>query len=118
MVGPGCQLVVGDQATAVNWKAMSGLSVEGDSEDDEDNIVAISFQEKNKALVREKVATIYSSQEQEALLLLGNQWPTHAKNFNTNGERFLPVVHKSPTIPGGCERVLLTQDILLDETWK
>ena len=114
MVGPGCEWVVGDEG--VNWNILRQEQEEEEKEDNEqDNaFVTMSVNDRNRALVQDGRATIYAAKEQEALLLLGNQWPKYAKQQHILKE-FQPVLHKSPTIPWGCERVLFTQDVLLPQ---
>ena len=111
MVGPGCQWVVGQEG--VNWKMV--MQDEDDNDNEQGEFVTLSVKDRNRAIVQDNVATIYEAKEQEAVLLLGNQWPTtYAKKHMVEAmETFRPVLHKSPTIPWGCERVLLTQDIIL-----
>jgi hypothetical protein len=109
MVGPGCEWVVGDDG--VNWTTMKNGF---DDENQDGGFVRVSVQDRNRALVQDSVATIYSTHEQEAVVLLGNQWPKYAKD-RVDATTFKPVIHKSPTIPWGCERVLLTQDVLFHE---
>jgi hypothetical protein len=111
MVGPGCQWVVGQEG--VNWKMV--MQDEDDKDHEQGEFVTLSVKDRNRAIVQDNIATIYEAKEQEAVLLLGNQWPTtYAKNHMVDAmETFRPALHKSPTIPWGCERVLLTQDVLL-----
>jgi len=70
-----------------------------------------SVTDRNQALVRDDVAEIYVAREQEAVLLAGNRWNEYAKDAT---QTLQPVVHKSPTRHWGQERVLLTQDVILD----
>ena len=117
MVGPGCQWVVGEDG--VNWKMVMQDEDEDDKDHEQGEFVTLSVNDRNRAIVQDDVATIYEAKEQEAVLLLGNQWPTtyaqkRMVDRDLDGMKtFRPVLHKSPTIPWGCERVLLTQDVLL-----
>lgn len=108
LVGPGCEVVAGNMQQGINWDLVNGLDEE---DEDEDEIMDGPVIDRNRALVSEDVAEIYAGQEQEALLLKGNRWSDFAKDPTP----IQPVVHKSPTIPWGRERVLLTQDLILDE---
>lgn len=110
MVGPGCQVVVGEEG--VNWERMNGWNLEEKDNDGED-VIDMPVIDRNRMLVNENIAEIYEATEQEALLLLGNRWKDYAKDKTI--QHVLPVVHKSPTVPLGQARVLLTQDILLDQ---
>jgi hypothetical protein len=111
LIGPGCEFVTNPD-TGVDWSVVNGLF--NDEEDDED-VVYASVEDRNRALVDTDVANIYSAREQEAILLVGNRWNEFAKTKTTSP--FLkPVVHKSPSdIPMWQGRVLLTQDVLVDE---
>ena len=117
LVGPGCEMVVGNVQQGIEWDLINGLNEkaereeEDDDDDDNDDVVAMSVQDRNQVLVKDQIAQIYHGKEMEALLLIGNRWTDYAKEST-----FVPpVVHKSPTIPWGCERVLLTQDVILDD---
>ena len=114
MVGPGCEMVVGDNVNeSINWNLLFNGLNSAEDEDQESIVVEdYSLQDRNLALVDEKLAKIYRAQAQEAVLLMGHRWADFAQDKDT-ARSIPPVVHKSPTIPWGCERVLLTQDIFL-----
>lgn len=113
LVGPGCEMVVGNNTKeSIRWNLVNGLNK--NNNDDEDFILEESVEDRNQALVRNEVAQIYAAREQEAVLLIGNRWVDYAKDAS-RVSNIRPVVHKSPTLPWGCERVLLTQDIILDD---
>lgn len=115
LVGPGCEMVVGNIEQGIAWELINGLNENHHSNNDDDNdhhdVVALSVHDRNQVLVKDRISEVYQGKEMEAVLLIGNRWADYAKDST-----FLPpVVHKSPTIPWGCERVLLTQDILYDD---
>ena len=98
-VGPGCDLVVGNGG--INWSMINGL-------EENDNLLAV--EDRNRVLVDDKVAKIYSAKEQEPILLVGNRWNEFSFKSKTPQD---PVVHKSPSsIPFWQGRVLLTQDVV------
>ncbi len=99
-------MVVGNAKHGIEWNLVNGLNEKAA------DTVEMSVQERNDALVKVDVADIYSAKEMEAILLVGNRWNDYANK----AESIPPVVHKSPTLPWGCERVLLTQDIIFDDT--
>jgi hypothetical protein len=112
LIGPGCEFVTNPD-TGIDWSVVNGLLNE---EDDDEDVVYASVEDRNRALVDTKSANIYSAQEQEAILLVGNRWNEFAKTKTTTPLSLKPVVHKSPSdIPMWQGRVLLTQDVLVDE---
>lgn len=110
-VGPGCEMVVGNIQQGVKWDLINGLNESDNNDNDNDDVVAMSVHDRNQVLVNDRVVEIYQAKEMEAALLIGNRWADYAKDSTL----LPPVVHKSPTIPWGCERVLLTQDVLFDD---
>jgi hypothetical protein len=117
LAGPGCEMVTGNDS--INWKLLiNGLNNNNNAQEDNDTddefvVLEESVQDRNRALV-ETDAKIYSAREQESVLLIGNRWVDYAKD-GAQASTVPPVLHKSPTIPWGLERVLLTQDVVLDD---
>jgi hypothetical protein len=100
MMGPGCDLVTSQEG--INWNVINGL-------EDDDNLNSI--EDRNRVLVDDNVANIYSAKEQEAILMVGKRWDEYAREGIASLE---PVVHKSPSVPMWQGRVLLTQDVSVD----
>ncbi|KAG7368192.1 DUF1826 domain containing protein [Nitzschia inconspicua] len=118
-VGPGVELVVGNKG--VQWDAFQTANGEDDDDDDDAPIemekVSWTPEERNRQLVDPNLANVYQVQEGKAVLMLGNEWNNYVSSVHSSkGAQVQPVLHKSPIISSTTQpRVLLTQDILLDE---
>jgi hypothetical protein len=115
LVGRGCQFVMTHEG--VNWQAIDGGLDDDVDDNDEEGILysSSSADKRNQALVDDRRANIYHATEQEAVLLVGNRWSEFAKESNSFVS-IKPAVHKSPSpIPIWEGRVLLTQDVILEE---
>jgi hypothetical protein len=105
LVGRGCEFV--ESNDGVNWQAVSGL----DEEEDEPLLDSVAA--RNRALVDPHTAAIQRATEGQAVLLIGNRWQDYSKDASS--KYIQPAVHKSPApIPFWEGRVLLTQDVILD----
>jgi hypothetical protein len=102
LAGPGCELVMNQDG--VNWNAVNSLDATFDS-----------VEARNQFLVDPEVTNIYSAKEQEVALLVGNRWNECCKE-GFEKQKLNPVVHRSPTsIPMWQGRLLLTQDVIIDQ---
>lgn len=108
LVGPGCEMIVGNTKEGINWSLVNGF------DENVEDTVQMSVQERNRALVKESVAECYTAKEMEAIILVGNRWGA----FSKEESHIPPVVHRSPTLLLGQARVLLTQDIILEDVTK
>eukprot|EP00980_Cylindrotheca_fusiformis_P029413 scaffold23471_cov141-Cylindrotheca_fusiformis.AAC.10 len=113
LVGPGCEVVrtapettttTTEAADGIHWEVMNALDLPSD----------VSMQDRNRALVDETVAQIYSVKEQEVALLAGTRWNEFCKEEKKDHHPIKPAVHRSPKIPMWQSRLLLTQDVIFD----
>ena len=66
-----------DEEDGVCWECINGLvdtETDDDADDDSSYVMEASVKNRNDQLVNTKLATIHQASEQEAVLLLGNQW--------------------------------------------
>lgn len=124
MLGPGVDLVStsdsggGCGSEVIRWDAFS-RSTTGNNEDENDEdeeIVSWSAEDRNQLLVDLDKADIYHSKQGEAIVIPGSSWDEYAlvsASVSTMRVSTIPVVHKSPeTLDNDQCRVLFTQDII------
>lgn len=122
MVGPGVELVntsnIDDyDGGVIRWNAFSHPPAQrGENEmidDEDDDIVSWSVDDRNQMLVDASRADIYHSKQGEAILIPGSTWDEYSLSCLPTSTK--PVVHKSPEgLHSDQCRVLFTQDILFE----
>lgn len=101
-----------------------GINDDENQNDDNDDILSWSVEDRNRILVDSSRADIYQSNPGEAVLIPGSSWDEYSllssssssTNININMiATTKPVVHKSPeTLRSDQCRVLFTQDIIFE----
>jgi len=122
MVGPGVELVDTTNVDEYNsgvirWDGFNYPRTRIDDaetiDEDDNDIVSWSVEDRNRMLVDASLADIYHPNEGEAILIPGSTWDEYSLSRSPTSTK--PVVHKSP---GGLRRnqcrVLFTQDIIFE----
>lgn len=122
IVGPGVELVntsnVDNYASGgIRWDAFSYFPTLGEDEelidDEDDDIVSWSAEDRNQMLVDASRADVYQSMQGEAIIIPGTAWDEYSLYRQPTVTE--PVVHKSPEgLRSNQCRVLFTQDIIFE----